>query len=79
MGNLKIVHKKSHGGRGRVTKAEEIVLTQEVRQRALEWHGQGGLLFGLSDKPDEASIPSSSLAQEGYRAIHQTETHIIGD
>jgi len=58
---------------------QEIVVTEEVRQKALEWRSQGALLFGLSDKPDEASIPSSSLAQDGYRAIHQTETHAIGE
>jgi len=59
--------------------AQEIVVTQEVRQKALEWHSQGALLFGLSDKPDEASIPSDALAQEGYSAIHRTETHIVGE
>ena len=56
----------------------EIVITQEVREAALAWREQGALLFGLSDKPDEASIPSEELANEGYRAIHQTETHAIG-
>jgi hypothetical protein len=34
--------------------AQEIVITQEVRERALEWRRRGALLFGLSDKPDEA-------------------------
>jgi len=56
----------------------EIVITQEVREAALAWREQGALLFGLSDKPDEASIPSEELANEGYRAIHQTETHAVG-
>lgn len=59
--------------------ADEIAITQEVRELALEWKGQGALLFGLSDKPDEASIPTPELEKQGYRPIHQTETHIIGD
>jgi hypothetical protein len=59
--------------------ANEIVVTHEVRMAALEWRAQGALLFGLSDKPDEASIPSDTLAAQGYRAIHQTETHAVGE
>jgi hypothetical protein len=59
--------------------AEEIVITQEVRQVALKWQEQGALLFGLSDKPDEASIPTPDLAAKGYRAIHQVETHALGE
>jgi hypothetical protein len=57
---------------------EEIVITQEVREMALRWRSQGALLLGLSDKPDEASIPSDAQAAQGYRAIHQTETHAVG-
>jgi len=58
--------------------AQEIVITQEVREMALAWREQGALLFGLSDKPDEASIPSMDLVAEGYRPIHWTETHAVG-
>lgn len=58
--------------------AREIVITQEVRQVALAWKARGALLFGLSDKPDEASIPSEALAAEGFVAIHRAETHAIG-
>jgi len=58
--------------------AEEIVLTQEVRSMALEWHQRGALLFGLSDKPDEASLPTTELAAQGYLPIHRTQTHIVG-
>jgi hypothetical protein len=43
-----------------------------------EWRRRGALLFGLSDKPDEASIPTPELASQGYRAIHRTATHVIG-
>jgi hypothetical protein len=57
---------------------KEIVITQEVREVALAWREQGVLLFGLSDKPDEASVPSDDLAAQGYRPIHRMETHIVG-
>jgi hypothetical protein len=59
--------------------AEEIVITQEVRQLALDWKSQGALLFGLSDKPDEASIPTAELEKQGYKPIHRTETHAVGE
>ena len=56
----------------------EIVITQEVREAALHWKAKGALLFGLSDKPDEASIPTEDLANEGYQPIHRVETHAVG-
>ncbi len=56
----------------------EILVTEEVRSVALEWRRRGALLFGLSDKPDEASIPTDDLATRGYRPIHQVETHAVG-
>jgi hypothetical protein len=58
--------------------SEEIVITQEVRERALDWSFRGALLIGLSDKPDEASVPSAGLTSQGYEPIHQVETHIVG-
>jgi hypothetical protein len=58
--------------------AEEIVITQEVRLMAREWRERGALLFGLSDKPDEASIPTPELAAMGYQPIHRTATHVVG-
>jgi hypothetical protein len=58
--------------------ANEIVVTQEVREMALSWREQGALLFGLSDKPDEASIPTAELAAEGYVPIHRAKTHAVG-
>jgi hypothetical protein len=57
---------------------QEIVITQEVREVALAWRERGALLFGLSDKPDEASIPTEDLAAQGYRPIHRVETHAVG-
>ncbi len=57
---------------------DEIVLTHEVRALALDWKNQGALLFGLSDKPDEASLPTAELAEQGYQPLHRTITHIVG-
>ena len=56
----------------------EITITQEVRQEALSWRERGALLFGLSDKPDEASIPDDEMVSKGYKPIHRVETHVIG-
>ena len=57
----------------------EIVITQEVREAALRWRSRGALLFGLSDKPDEASVPTEELADLGFQAIHRVETHAVGE
>ncbi len=58
--------------------AEEICITQEVRLAAQAWKEQGALLFGLSDKPDEASIPTPELAAQGAQPIHRIETDAVG-
>ena len=58
---------------------QEIVITQEVRVAALTWRQQGALVFGLSDKPDEASIPTDTLAKLGYLPLHQITTDVVGD
>jgi hypothetical protein len=57
---------------------DEILITEEVRAMALEWARRGALLFGLSDKPDEAATPTPELAAQGYRSLHQTPTHAVG-
>jgi len=59
--------------------AEEIVITQEVREAAHYLREQGVLLFGLSDKPDEASIPQPDQIAQGAQSIHRAETHAVGD
>lgn len=59
--------------------AEEIVITQELRRAALDWREQGALLFGLSDKPDEASLPTNELAAQGYLPLHRAATHAVGE
>ena len=57
----------------------EIVITQEVRQMALRWKERGALLFGLSDKPDEASLPSPELVVRGYLPIHRVQAWAVGN
>jgi hypothetical protein len=57
---------------------DEIVITAEVKSAAELWESQGALLFGLSDKPDEASVPSTEQASRGYQPIHRTVAHVVG-
>jgi hypothetical protein len=59
--------------------AEEIVITAEIRDFANRWKAEGALLFGLSDKPDEAILPTQELKAQGYLPIHHTPTHVIGE
>jgi len=59
--------------------AEEIVITAEIRAIANRWKRQGALLFGLSDKPDEATLPSEELKTQGYLPVHRVMTHVIGE
>lgn len=58
--------------------AHEITLTEEVQEIAHLWRSRGALLFGLSDKPDEASLPDETLQRQGYQPIHRTPTHAVG-
>lgn len=50
---------------------ETICITQEVREFALMCKEAGCLLFGLSDKPDEASLPTVELAEAGWLPLHK--------
>jgi hypothetical protein len=58
--------------------SDEIVITQEVRHFALAWQSRGALLFALSDKPDEASVPTPEWERKGFVPIHRTQTHAVG-
>ena len=58
---------------------KEIVLTEEVRDFILSWKLQGTVVFGLSDKPDEASLPTGDLSVRGFQPIHHIMTHAIGE
>lgn len=59
--------------------SDEIVLTAEVRAVAQAWKSLGALVFGLSDKPDEASVPSPELAAQGWLPLHRLQTHAVGE
>ncbi len=50
-----------------------IFITEEVRRFGLFCKQRGATLFGLSDKPDEASLPTKELAAEGYLALHRSK------
>jgi hypothetical protein len=59
--------------------AQEIVITQEVRERASGWHFRGSLLFGVSDRPDEACLPPADLVPQGWQPLHRTGTDAVGE
>ena len=58
--------------------AEEIVTTREVVDVCRFLRENGVLLFGLTDKPDESSIPRPELAQGGYLPLHRVTMKVIG-
>jgi hypothetical protein len=57
--------------------AEEITLTHEVVAAALQLKARGVLLFGLSDKPDEASVPRAELMGQGYPPLHRIKMKVV--
>lgn len=56
-----------------------IFVTEEVRRAAHRLRERGVLLFGLSDKPDEASFPTPDLARSGLMPLHRLETLSVGE
>jgi hypothetical protein len=59
--------------------AGRIVITQEVREAATLSRERGALVFGVSDKPDEASVPNEVQAEAGMKPLHQLETLAVGE
>lgn len=59
--------------------AQRIVITQEVREIATVLRERGALIFGVSDKPDEASLPNEVQAKVGMRPLHHLETLAVGE
>ena len=59
--------------------ATEIVITAEVASVARHLSQRGLLVFGISDKPDEASLPSPEDATRGLKPLHRTVMKIHGD
>lgn len=57
---------------------KEIVITEEVAQLAEQLAAQGVLTFGLSDKPDEASLPPAEAAQQGAQPLHRAVMKVVG-
>lgn len=57
---------------------QEIVITKEVWAAVKAWKALGCVIFGLSDKPDEACFPPPDSADIGCLPIHDMRTHIIG-
>ncbi|MDF1500922.1 MAG: hypothetical protein P1P76_10675 [Anaerolineales bacterium] len=55
-----------------------IVITSEVLHLAEQCRERGALLFGLSDKPDEASLPAEEMQAQGWLPVHLVETQIVG-
>ncbi len=58
---------------------ERIVITAEVQEFAAELRRRGALVFGLSDKPDEASFPTTEQERQGMKPLHQLETLVVGE
>jgi hypothetical protein len=56
---------------------EELLLTGEVIEAAETLRRRGALLFALSDKPDEAALPTPALRAANYVHLHHTPTHIV--
>lgn len=59
--------------------AEEIVITREVADTCRFLKERGVLLFGLTDKPDESSIPRPELSQKGYLPLHRITMKVVGN
>jgi len=58
--------------------ANEIVITAEVATLAQLMLDRGALVFGISDKPDEASTPTPEDAARGLRPIHRATMKVYG-
>jgi len=57
--------------------ADEIMITAEVREVALRWRDRGALVFGISDKPDIASLPTEAQADSGLLPLHRTQARVM--
>jgi hypothetical protein len=57
---------------------EEICLTQEVMEMGRWFKSRDCLVMALSDKPDEATMPSPEAATQGHLPLHRTATHVVG-
>jgi hypothetical protein len=58
--------------------AQEITMCGEVIELTEQLAAQGVLTFGLSDKPDEASIPPADEAAQGALPLHRVPMKVVG-
>jgi hypothetical protein len=58
--------------------AQEILITEEVVQLLRRLLAAGALTFGISDKPDEASLPPQTPEAQGKQPIHRTQMKVAG-
>jgi hypothetical protein len=56
----------------------EILITGEVTRAAQQLLDMGVLTFGISDKPDEASLPPKAVAEAGGQPIHRVQMKVMG-
>lgn len=56
---------------------EEILITREVQEFITYCRSVGAVVLGLSDKPDEASIPFPGLSAS--MPLHRIPTHVVGE
>ena len=59
--------------------SRRILITQEVQAAATTLRARGALIFGVSDKPDEASLPNEEQAASGMQPLHHTATLVAGE
>jgi len=59
--------------------AQRSAITQEVREAAAALRERGALVFGVSDKPDEASLPDEAQARAGMKPLHHLKTVAVGE
>jgi len=57
---------------------EHLVLTAEVLHFAQACREAGATLFALSDKPDEAAVPTPALRAQGYPPLHRVPMLVVG-
>jgi len=57
---------------------DEICLTEEVATGISTLQQSGVLCFCISDKPEEASLPTPELAELGYKPLHRTQMKVLG-
>jgi hypothetical protein len=55
----------------------EILITAEVAQVVQQLGDMGVLTFGISDKPDEASLPPEDAAAGGAQPIHRVPMKVV--